>query len=162
MNYSNKGIEVWKKQKEKYNEVIKKHRVENKIRSYLKDFKKGDFVQLDYRRFPPKKMILEEIEQLREDKNIEYILTVDSIKIKILKEFRKTRNFSKELKYIRGMVYRKNHYYLMSDSKGKRYRVPSRKMLGFELDNLFLIQGKATGRKIISISNVEIVKGEKS
>ncbi|WP_319201300.1 hypothetical protein [uncultured Ilyobacter sp.] len=158
VNYSNKGIEVWNKQKERYKEVIKKHRTENKIRNYLKDYKKGETTQLDYKNFPPEKIILEELDELRLEEIIEYVLTVNSIKIRILKEIKKTREFSKELKYLRGMVYRKNHYYIMSDSKGKSYRVPSKKMLGFQLDNLFLIQGKATGRKIISIKNVEIIK----
>ncbi len=158
MNYSNKGIEVWNKQKERYKEVIKKHRTENKIRNYLKDYKKGETTQLDYKNFPPEKIILEELDELRLEEIIEYVLTVNSIKIRILKEIKKTREFSKELKYLRGMVYRKNHYYIMSDSKGKSYRVPSKKMLGFQLDNLFLIQGKAIGRKITSIRNIEIIK----
>jgi hypothetical protein len=158
VNYSNKGIEVWNKQKERYKEVIKKHRTENKIRNYLKDYKKGETTQLDYKNFPPEKIILEELDELRLEEIIEYVLTVNSIKIRILKEIKKTREFSKELKYLRGMVYRKNHYYIMSDSKGKSYRVPSKKMLGFQLDNLFLIQGKAIGRKITSIRNIEIIK----
>ena len=157
----NKGIAIWNKKKTKYCSVTKVQRLESRIRIELAQFKKGDLIKLPYRRFPPEKLIINELQELKEDGILEYILTTDSIKVKILEKLRKTRKFSKELNYIRGMIYRGNHYYIMADPNGKRYRIPSKKMLGYQLKSIFFIQGIAIGRKVINIQKIKIIKNEK-